>query len=308
MDHQGLNERNDMLSKKITDAVCSIIEEKTGHKVKTIPMLQNNGIPATGIMLEDSSLTPILCIEDVHQQLRKRKIKPTVYNLADFIASALEEEADDPAILSVKEKMLNAVYPRLINYKLNEPVLTFGPYRRFMDMAMVYYVDVDKERCTRLNEGNVKKAGVTEEELYNAAIANTQKLDFVSYTLDELIRKFQKMSITADQFRQFDGVDMTYVTNKEHWYGAHAMLSQDTLGTIADKKGCDLMILPASVHEIIVVPEDAGRSGSDLQKMVKQANLSLIGKVEKLTDSVYRFERESRKTRIDTVELFADPQ
>ena len=297
-----------MLSKKITDAVCSIIEEKTGHKVKTIPMLQNNRIPATGIMFEDSSQTPIICIEDAHQQLRKGKIKPTVYNLADFITSALEEEVGEPALLSVKEKMLDAVYPRLINYKLNEPILTFGPYRRFMDMAMVYYVDIDKDRCTRLNEGNAEKAGVTEEELYNAAVENTQKQEFVSYSVDELIRKFQKMSKTADQIGQFDGVDMTYVTNKEHWYGAHAMLSQDTLGAIADKKGCDLMILPASVHEIIVVPEDAGRSGGDLQKMVKQANMILTGKEEKLTDSVYRFERESRKTRVDTAELFADPQ
>ena len=62
---------------------------------------------------------------------------------------------------------------------------------------------------------------------------------------------------------------LTPILCKEHWYGAHAMLSQDTLGSIADKKGCDLMILPVSVHEIIVVPKDAGRSGGDLQKIVK---------------------------------------
>ena len=51
---------------------------------------------------------------------------------------------------------------------------------------------------------------------------------------------------------------------------------------------CDrLYILPSSIHDAIVMPQDLGMSPEELQGMVKNVNKDCVTEEEYLSDSVY---------------------
>ena len=70
------------------------------------------------------------------------------------------------------------------------------------------------------------------------------------------------------------------------------MLFPEELKKIADDWGCDLYILPSSVHEVIVLP-DLKEEVETLREMVCDVNENQVDKVERLSNSVYHYIRES---------------
>ena len=75
------------------------------------------------------------------------------------------------------------------------------------------------------------------------------------------------------------------------------MLFSEEFSGLAAELGSDLYILPSSVHEILLLPADAGNP-EGLAEIVKEVNLTQVAPEERLSDSVYLYERESGKIKI----------
>jgi hypothetical protein len=55
----------------------------------------------------------------------------------------------------------------------------------------------------------------------------------------------------------------------------------------------DFFILPSSVHELIIVP-DNGEDPQILQRMVKEVNSTQVSAQDVLSDNIYRFRRNTQ--------------
>ena len=75
------------------------------------------------------------------------------------------------------------------------------------------------------------------------------------------------------------------------------MLDEDILSKIADKMKDDLLLLPSSINEIIIL-EAENKECEDLAKMVDDVNGTFVSQDEILSYHVYRFDRHSRKLSI----------
>ncbi len=53
-------------------------------------------------------------------------------------------------------------------------------------------------------------------------------------------------------------------------------------------------ILPSSIHETIVVPDDGNTKRQDLEAMVKAVNQNQVAPEERLTNSVYHYDTKIR--------------
>ena len=84
---------------------------------------------------------------------------------------------------------------------------------------------------------------------------------------------------------------MYVLTNRSKLFGASELLRLDTLREIAGKLQDNLMILPSSLHEVIILPEKESPSGKEAAEMVKAVNDSELAPDEILSDHVYRFDR-----------------
>ena len=72
-------------------------------------------------------------------------------------------------------------------------------------------------------------------------------------------------------------------------HGASILLdAPEQIHDLAVKEGCDLFVIPSSVHEVLFVPENQKLSPEDLAATVRAINPTIAPEV-RLSDHVYRY-------------------
>ena len=89
--------------------------------------------------------------------------------------------------------------------------------------------------------------------------------------------------------------NLLILTNRSGVYGASAILYEGVLKNIAQRLGSDLVILPSSVHEVILLPYEDERRMEGLERMVREINQTVLPEEEVLSDQVYVYNRETDK-------------
>ena len=84
--------------------------------------------------------------------------------------------------------------------------------------------------------------------------------------------------------------ELAVLTNSEGIYGAAAVFYPFILEMIADRMGGNFFILPSSVHEIILLPDDGVYHLMELEKMVREINRTELMAEDWLSDSVYYYD------------------
>ena len=89
--------------------------------------------------------------------------------------------------------------------------------------------------------------------------------------------------------------DMLILTNIFRINGAGVICYDGLLKIIADMAGGNLIIIPSSVHETIVMSEKTWLDEQELQEMVYSVNREEVPADEILSDHPFRYEREMNR-------------
>lgn len=97
-----------------------------------------------------------------------------------------------------------------------------------------------------------------------------------------------------------DDVPFEFVTNKMKFFGASVILYDDkaVLKKLAKKYGDDLVIIPSSVHEVLVLPYYDGSDLDSLREIIKHVNNSIVEKADILSYSAYKYNRSKNSIEI----------
>lgn len=82
------------------------------------------------------------------------------------------------------------------------------------------------------------------------------------------------------------------MTNKKSTYGAVEILRPGELERRAQKIGRDLIVLPSSVHETLILPYTAGLDIEGLRMLVRRTNADTVIREEQLSDQIYLYRRD----------------
>lgn len=240
---------------------------------------KNNGTRRTGILFkqEDSNLAPTIYLEEFYQKYLKGQQVP---DLADSICSIYQEirvkkTCDCQNLFDFNHVKEHIVY-KLIRRDANEELLKQIPYESFLDLAVVYYIQIDNTRfgsaAIQIRNEHLRYWRVEKEEICRLAEKNTPRIYPV-------------------QIRQI--VRFMYVaTNEQCSLGAAVMRYPDFREKVRGMIRGDFYILPSSIHEVILVPESFGLEPERMQEMVKEINQTGVAPEEVLSDSVYYFDGE----------------
>lgn len=240
---------------------------------------KNNGTRRTGILFkqEDSNLAPTIYLEEFYQKYLKGQQVP---DLADSICSIYQEirvkkTCDCQNLFDFNHVKDHIVY-KLIRRDANEELLKQIPYEPFLDLAVVYYIQIDNTRfgsaAIQIRNEHLRYWRVEKEEIRRFAEKNTPRIYPV-------------------QIRQI--VRFMYVaTNEQCSLGAAVMRYPDFREKVRGMIRGDFYILPSSIHEVILVPESFGLEPERMQEMVKEINQTGVAPEEVLSDSVYYFDGE----------------
>lgn len=172
------------------------------------------------------------------------------------------------------------------------------PHREFLDLAVMYMVVVESSDsgCASflLRNGMLEAYGVTQEEIEEAAAKNTYNEGFEKLSMAQLMAQMTgcDMGLTEEDN------PMYVISNKNRQNGARAMMFTQMFEELAEKYDSDIYILPSSIHEIIAIPAMAGMEENYLRNMVEEVNSTQVAEEERLSNSIYRFDRAEKRVSI----------
>lgn len=149
----------------------------------------------------------------------------------------------------------------------------------------------------KINKGMVKIWGIGEGELHQTAMENQKEEGYEIKSLGEIV---DSMEIALEEEVSGDlGLYPMYVlSNQENFYGAAGILDDSLLAEFAEKVKRNLYLLPASIHEFIIVPDEGKTKVVELNGMVREINESVVGTQEILEDHVYYYDRKKQQIMI----------
>ena len=194
----------------------------------------------------------------------------------------------------LKKIAKKSLFVKLVNTERNETLVEQSISKEFLDLSAVVRVilKMDKEGMASmaLSKGAAEILGMTEEEIYAAALANTLRL-FPPKLMN--LGRYVEMSIGAELPLGEDEVTTYILTNQKEVDGAFYFMSPEVVGAIAEALEDDLYILPSSINEVLLVRASELEDGVDkLKEMVRDANETVVAEKDILSYNVYHYDKE----------------
>ncbi len=201
-----------------------------------------------------------------------------------------------------KSCLKDKVVFKQIQRKKNQDLLKDVSYIEFLDLAVVLYLNLDEHKegqiTALIHNPHMETWGVGKDELYCLAEKNTPILlppeiktmkeivcDILKGHLEEL-----KMEEVVDDLSDFDSQkpSLYVLSNKKQINGAGCILYDGCMKNFADSQNSDIVILPSSTREVILVPDNGELDYEELRKMVGEINKSEVPE-EVLLDRIYKY-------------------
>ncbi len=90
-----------------------------------------------------------------------------------------------------------------------------------------------------------------------------------------------------------NGPALHVLTNRRGIYGASCMLYRDIIKDFADQEEADVIILPSSIHEVLLFPDHLMFDHAFLCRTVQEINREDVPEEDVLSDRIYIFSRET---------------
>ena len=280
------------------------------EKVAIQDVVKNNGVRRYGLLMHSrgSNLVPTVYLEPFFEAYEDgADMEEITEKILESYESVLCERVD-MSFFQDFSMVKNRLCMTLVNRAANQGLLEDIPYREFLDLAIIYYVDhhdpVIGAGTIQVHDHHMEMWGVTEEDLWEAASINTPerkpgRIEKMEDILAELLGGYDSDGNGCSCGNMEKGqVPMLVITNTERVYGAAVILYSGMLKQAADKTGSDLYILPSSRHEVIAIPVIEGREVAELKEMVMEVNRKELQPEDVLSDNVYIYRREQDRLEI----------
>lgn len=257
---------------QVVEVVKDNIGTLTGIAIKTIKGSDKNGDAGVTFYIDwdYKKETPIdKCVDKIKKILEEQA--SSGYNDEMHKSARKVLNFDE-----IKDKLLI----KILNKKLNEN--NSGQVSRVCSIAdgliEVLYIDINDDYSARVSEELLKVWKKTKDEVFDIALKNLKKQEYVFETLEEHLERLSG--------RKMQGESPLYIiTNKDNKRGANMILV-----AIDDIKAMfpeGFYLIPNTIHEFMVCSKNA-MPKELLQAMLNAVN-SDLPQSEFLSDTVYEF-------------------
>ncbi len=306
-----------------------------GTAVSTRKIRRINGCVIDGIQIRrhDSTLSPAVYVKPYFTRYQRGA---DIRELAEHICRVCLD-ADKTPELNLEffrnySNLKGTIVYKVINYTANQHLLAGLPHIRILDLAIVYYCLIDRDEYFTsfvIRNQDLKTWGIPSQQLFREAAVNTPELlpprvcplnEILRDMMEEHIRELElgEVGEEVEQDRQFfqeearilsqgddEMPEIFVLTNEAKIQGAACMFYENVLMEFAGKIGSDLIVIPSSVHEVLLLPDRVFRGKAesrlrhdlirDFDQMVCDVNRTEVAPDEVLSDHVYFYSRDAHR-------------
>lgn len=271
-----------------------------GATLKIQTITKNNGTHYDGLIIlqPGSNIAPTIYLTPYyHRYLDGVPLEDIYADILTTYERHLPETDFDIEMFTDFERARSRIVMRLVSKKYNEALLSDIPYITYHDLAIVFYclvyADSENQGSILIHNSHMHMWNISTEALYLLAMQNTPELlPHKLIPMAELL-KTHPLAHLLD----LNEIPMYILTNLYKTNGASAILYENLLAEIADNFQQDLIILPSSIHELILIPVDTFDT-HELKyytQVVREVNETQLADDEVLSDHAYYFEKSAKK-------------
>lgn len=243
------------------------------YNVETKVVEKANGVSKTGIVITEmnSKISPTIYVEkgmtakDIVNIYNKNK------NVIDLSISNINDVMN-------RDYILANVIPVLYNKTECANMLESAVNVTCADLAIAFRVRINDSATFLVRENMLNTYNISEQELYDTAIANIQGKGKVMDIMVMLTGYGMEVDEEMD-------VPIVVVMNDDKTFAASMILDKEVQAKL-DRiftEGC--YVLPSSIHEVIAVSKS--NDSSELVNVVKEVNSTVLSREEFLSNSIY---------------------
>ncbi|MEG0154920.1 MAG: DUF5688 family protein [Lachnospiraceae bacterium] len=295
-------------------------------EVEIQEITKNNNLKLDGLIvkLPEYNICPTIYINSFFKE----------YEEGVELLSILEEIADIRQLHDVEknvsaedflgfERVKDSIVFKVVGAESNKTMLSDIPHRMENDMAIIYQIllkETDEGMgVVKVTNEIMGRLGMNEQTIHDLALENTQRRFPATFrSMDDVMKEIMRENFMGIDLNAIsDGDDMKVflesllkesmeemsesslpmfvLTNECKINGAATLFYPDIKEQIAEQLGGDYFVLPSSLHEILVLPDDGHMTYHELKDMVNEVNQTQVSPDEVLTGEVYRYDKESKR-------------
>ena len=270
-------------------------------EIRIEEVAKNNGLRLTGISIPqgDQRAVPMVYLDSLYMEyVNGKNLDSCVGDVADMRIEVQDKAAfinmGLPDILDY-EKMKDKLQVRICDREWNEERLADKVVTEHGDFAAYYAVNVEE------NEGGIgsipvtvnlmNEWGVTAEQIQADAVAADRNRGVVLMDMNEMIKSMifgEEAENLLNEKLDMETVEnpMFCLTNESKMNGASLLLQEDIRKQIGECLGSDYFVIPSSVHEVLILPDNGIFQVPELNAMVQEVNETQVERQEQLSDKV----------------------
>ena len=297
----------------ITDRLQVDLGEEYQFTLRPLP--KNNGVTLDGLTIQGpgAPLAPTIYLNPYYEQHRRGMGMDEI--LADILR--LYRSTPPPESLSAEDidcfdRLKRKVMFRVVHTASNKTLLKDVPSIPYLDLSIIFYLALERNESGQMtaliHNDHIKQWNITANGLWKLARNNTPReypaeIRSMADTMKEIARENLGESYDEEYFDRLLGVEesispLYVLSNVNGLYGAGCMIYRNTLQDFADSLGRDLVLLPSSIHEVLLTPDSPELSYENLSEMVASINRQEVPMEDQLSNQVYLYTRNDDRLRI----------
>ena len=288
-----------MVYKTFLNTIHAMVQERLQGRARVClqQVLKNNGLLLDGLTISPigSHMAPTIYLNSYYDEAEKGLplsiITDQIVLLYESDPGISEEVIRD---VSNFESIRNRIVYKLIHAGNNKTLLSSVPHIRYLDLAIVFYFIVTEnnegQMTALIRREHLKLWNITEEQLIQLAEENTPRLLPARITpIEQVLAKLDTFSLLPPE--GLPSVHLKVLTNHREINGAACILYPELLKNLADEAEDDLVILPSSIHEVLIARQSQTLPYHELNSMVRYINQTDVPPEDRLSDHIYCYSR-----------------
>lgn len=306
-----------MVYETFLNTITGHLQAKLGEDylltLRSLP--RNNGVTLDGLTIQgpDMAMAPTIYLNPYYEQYQRgMKLDDILSDILTLYRTAPEPVCLKENDLSLFDPIKSRIMFRVIHTDSNQDLLSDVPHFTFLDLSIIFYLFLERnasgQMTALIHNSHASRWNVTAHDLWTLAQVNTPReypSEIRSMTdmmkeiaMENLGSKYDEELIDA-LLEDEENVSPLYVlSNTNGLYGAGCILYKDVLKNFADSLNRDLVILPSSIHEVLITPDYPGLSYKDLSAMVTCINHKDVPMEDQLSNQVYLYTRADARISI----------
>ncbi len=295
------------LKENLLDYLPDNIRDNSTLKIQEV--VKGNDIKLTGVMIseKDSNISPTLYVDGyISEAQQGMPLEEIAQKITDSYLRARSEKCNliDIERVSDFDQIKDMLVTKAINKDLSREYLKDVPHKEFGDLAIITQIRLaafeGNQASITVRNDMMDRWGVSLDDMIAIATKNDLTISEPRLSPMQDILSTMMFGENFDQntfLPEDHSKEAMYVLSTEDKINGAKLLNQpELLEQISEFLDSDLIILPSSIHELIVVPDNGVMefNEKEMTSMIRDINASEVHPDEVLADHPIHYSKDEK--------------